>query len=147
MSRWQGSKQNRMAPIHGGYGLQGYEEHPGDLHSGRGLQHHLYPMDPRTDHKAAGGNTRLGGAIIKKIASFRHKTQKFFFFAGSLSNFFRQSIGSAGRPTSPVFQNPTHPPLIQCHQNTPPGNKFAWSARVLALKGDVMTSPLPWGRS
>jgi hypothetical protein len=31
---------------------------------------------------------KLGGALIKEIAIFRHKTQKFFFLAGSLSEFF-----------------------------------------------------------
>jgi hypothetical protein len=30
----------------------------------------------------------LGGAIIKKIASFRHKTQKFFFFGGFIAQNF-----------------------------------------------------------
>jgi hypothetical protein len=37
----------------------------------------------------------LEGAIIKKIASFRHKTQKFFFFAGSQSEFFGQETRMA----------------------------------------------------
>ncbi len=71
----------------------------------------------------------LGGAIIKKLASFRHKTQKFFFLAGSQSEFLGQKdtngFGSAGRPTSPIFQNPTRPLLIKCHQYNPPGNKSA----------------------
>jgi hypothetical protein len=52
----------------------------------------------------------LGGAIIKKLASFRHKTQKFFFLAGSQADFFggkdTNGIGLAGRPTLLIFQNP-----------------------------------------
>ncbi len=30
----------------------------------------------------------IGGVIIKKIASFRHKTQKFFFFGGFIPRNF-----------------------------------------------------------
>ncbi len=41
----------------------------------------------------------------------------------------------ADRPPLPIFQNPTHPLLIQCHQFAPSGNKFAWFECVLALKG------------
>jgi hypothetical protein len=94
----------------------------------------------------------VGGGLIKKLASFRHKTQKFFFLAGSplgiflltlrfflltlqfffIPQFFLIHHRFADRPTSPIFQNPTHSLLIQCHRYTPPGNKFAWFERVLA---------------
>jgi hypothetical protein len=37
----------------------------------------------------------VGGAIIQKLASFRHKTQKFFFLAGSQSEFFGQKTQMA----------------------------------------------------
>ncbi len=85
------------------------------------------------------GSLVVGGALIKKLASFRHKTQKFFFLAGSPLGIFLLTLRFfliphrfADRPTSPIFHNPTHPLLIQCHRYTPPGNKFAWFERVLA---------------
>jgi hypothetical protein len=36
-------------------------------------------------YRSGVGELILGGVFIKKLASFRHKTQKFFFLAGSPS--------------------------------------------------------------
>jgi len=89
----------------------------------------------------------LGGALIKKFASFRHKTQKSFFLAGSLSEFFCRSSRFADRPTSPIFQNPTHAPSIQCTDTLPPATNLLCLQMLSAQIGDVMTSPLPRGMS
>ncbi len=78
----------------------------------------------KTFHSSA-----IGGAIIKKLASFRHKTQKFFFFGRFTVRIFwakdTNGVGLAGRPILPIFQNPKHPLLIEYHQYHPPGNKSA----------------------
>ncbi len=75
------------------------------------------------------GVVAVEGAIIKKLASFSHKTQKFFFFGGFTVRFFwakdTNGVGLAGRPTLPIFQNPTHPLLIQCHRYDPCKNAMS----------------------
>jgi hypothetical protein len=54
------------------------------------------------------GNHRLlGGAIIKKIASFRHKTQKFFYFwRVRYQNFFGEALGSTNLAYFPKSNAP-----------------------------------------
>jgi hypothetical protein len=53
---------------------------------------------------------KIGGAIIKKITRFRHKTQKFFFLRVCYQIFFGKALGRLADQLCP-FSKIQHTPL------------------------------------